>query len=137
MSDLSPHRPSLVTSLSARLLVLTMAFVMLADFLIYTPSIARFRKMYPEEHIAKAHLAILAVEAAQDMTVGTDLEMRLLSQAGAYGIILRKPDRKVLMLSGDMPPNVDAVFDLRKDRFMKWIGDVFVPSSRTKTGSCG
>ena len=126
MSDLSPHRPSLVTSLSARLLVLTMAFVMLAEFLIYTPSIARFRKMYLEEHIAKAHLAILAVEAAQDMTVGTDLEMRLLSQAGAYGIILRKPDRKVLMLSGDMPPNVDAVFDLRKDRFMKWIGDAFV-----------
>lgn len=56
----------------------------------------------------------------------TSLSARLLSQAGAYGIILRKPDRKVLMLSGDMPPNVDAVFDLRKDRFMKWIGDAFV-----------
>ena len=126
MSESTPYRPSLTTGLSARLLVLTIAFVMLAEFLIYTPSIARFRKMYLEEHIARAQLAILAVEAAPDMTVGADLEKRLLSQAGAYGIILREPDRKVLMLSHDMPPDVDVVFDLRVGTFPTWIRDAFV-----------
>ena len=126
MSELKSYRPSSATSLSARLLLLTIAFVMLAEFLIYTPSIARFRKMYLEEHIAKAHLAILAVEAAQDLSVGSDLEMRLLFQAEAYGIILRKQDSKVLMLSGDMPPEVDVVFDLQEGGFLTWVRDAFV-----------
>ncbi|MDP6573227.1 MAG: HAMP domain-containing sensor histidine kinase [Rhodospirillales bacterium] len=126
MSESSPYRPSLATSLSARLLVLTVAFVMLAELLIYTPSIARFRKAYLEEHIAKAQLAALAVEAAPEMTVDADLERRLLSQAGAYGIILREPDRKVLMLSGDMPPDVDVVIDLGKGSFLTWIRDAFL-----------
>ncbi len=126
MSESSPSRPTLATSLSARLLVLTVAFVMLAELLIYTPSIARFRKTYLEEHIAKAQLAALAVEAAPEMTVDVDLEKRLLSQAGAYGIILREPDRKVLMLSGGMPPDVDVVIDLRKGSFPTWIRDAFL-----------
>ena len=38
----------LLKSLSARLLVLTIFFVMLAEVLIYAPSIARFRLVYLE-----------------------------------------------------------------------------------------
>ena len=45
-------RPALHRSLSARLLVLTFAFVLLAEVLIYVPSIARFRRVYLEERIA-------------------------------------------------------------------------------------
>ena len=48
------------------------------------------------------------------MTVGAELERELLSHANAYAIVLRKPDRKVLMLSGHMPPQVDVTFDLRQ-----------------------
>ena len=51
-------------SLSARLLVLTMAFVLLGEVLICVPSIARFRRVYLEERIAAAHLATLSLEAA-------------------------------------------------------------------------
>ena len=38
--------------LSARLLLLTVFFVMLSEFLIYAPSISSFRKDYLNAHIA-------------------------------------------------------------------------------------
>lgn len=125
MTEHNSRRPPFTKSLSARLLALTVLFVMLAELLIYTPSIARFRKTYLEEHIAKAQIAALAVEAAPDMRLGSDLEMELLINAGAYGVVLRKPDLKVLALRGDMPPEVDVTFDLREGNFLIWISDAF------------
>ncbi len=41
-------------SLSARLLVLTLFFVMVAEVLVYVPSIAQFRLSYLEQRIASA-----------------------------------------------------------------------------------
>ncbi|MCH7795026.1 MAG: sensor histidine kinase, partial [Proteobacteria bacterium] len=70
--------PPLAESLSARLLLLTIAFVMLAEVLIYAPSIGRFRLVYLEERLAAAHLAILALEATPDQMIGEDLKRELL-----------------------------------------------------------
>ena len=53
----SPGRP-VIFGLSARLLLLTIAFVMVAELLIYAPSISRFRKSYLEEAVSQAHLEI-------------------------------------------------------------------------------
>jgi signal transduction histidine kinase len=125
MSAMEQKRPSALTSLSARLLVLTMFFIMLSEFLIYAPSVARYRKVYLEEHIAKAHLATLALDATPDNMVSPELEKELLLHADAYGITLKHPDRRVLMLSDDMPPKVDVTFDLRTGNFMMWLKDAF------------
>ena len=119
------RRPSAVRGLSARLLLLTVMFLLLAEFLIWTPSIARFRKVYLEQRISDAHLASLALEATPDNMVSKELEMELLAHAGAYGIVLRKPGRKILMLSTKMPPSVDLTVDLAKGSFTIWIRDAF------------
>ena len=55
--------PGLWRSLSARLLVLTISFVMLAEVLIFAPSVARFRADYLQSRISSAHLASLALKA--------------------------------------------------------------------------
>ena len=47
-----PRMPSLLRSLSARLLVLTVLFVMLSEVLIFAPSAGRFRLTYLEERSA-------------------------------------------------------------------------------------
>lgn len=128
MATNAPHQPSAFNSLSARLLVLTIFFVMVAEFLIYAPSISRFRKVYLEQHIASAHLAILALAATPDGMVSEKLEKQLLTHAGAYGIVMHRPDLKQLMLSTDMPPKVDVAFDLRpmgEGDFITWMGDAF------------
>ena len=118
--------------LSARLLALTVSFVMLAEILIFVPSISRFRKVYLEDQIAKAHLAVLAVEATPENAVGKGLEMDLLLHAGAYGIVLKKPDRHMLMLSKEMPPAVDVTFDLRQGMFFRWIGEALAALAQTR-----
>lgn len=123
---------SLSWGLSARLLALTVLFVMLAEVLIYVPSISRFRKTFLEEQLAKANLAILAVEASPDKVVGKKLAMDLLLHAGAYGIILKEPERRMLMLSKDMPPSVDVTYDLRHVMFPEWIGEAVMTLLRTK-----
>lgn len=113
------------SGLSAKLLVLTIFFVMLAEFLIYTPSIARFRKDYLEEHIATAHLASLALEATPDNMVNRELEEELLYHAEAYSITLKHPTKRVLMLSRMNLPRIDVTFDMRQGNFRMWIFDAF------------
>lgn len=75
MAETSPKKPAFYQSLSARLLVMTVFFVMLAELFIYTLSVARYRKSYLEERIVRARLASLAVETmphqAEDKTSAT------------------------------------------------------------------
>ncbi|NYZ14760.1 HAMP domain-containing histidine kinase [Azospirillum sp. RWY-5-1] len=119
-------RPSPVSrSLSAKLLLLTVLFVMLAEVLIYTPSIARFRLAYLQEKLASAHLAALSVEAAPDLMVNKALQRKLLDHVGAHMIDLIQPDARVYMLSAAMPPRVDATVDLRTAGTADMILDAF------------
>ncbi|MDZ3835899.1 MAG: HAMP domain-containing sensor histidine kinase [Rhodospirillales bacterium] len=118
-------RPSLVTGLSARLLLLTVLFVMLAEVLIYVPSIARFRRDDLDDRLAKAHLAMLALEATPDNMVSKALETTLLKHAGAYAIALSEPDRKMLMLGEGAPPPVEASVDLREETAAGMIANAF------------
>ncbi|MFQ5959347.1 MAG: sensor histidine kinase, partial [Alphaproteobacteria bacterium] len=104
--------PPLTRSLSARLLVLTVAFVMLGEVLIYVPSISRYRLVYLQERLAAAHEATLALEAAADGIVSPELQDELLVHARVRSIALRLPDAAYLMLG--KPPAVDASFDLRE-----------------------
>lgn len=111
--------------LSARLLLLTVGFVMLAEVLIYAPSIGRFRLVYLDERLAAGHLAILALEATPDHMVSRELTIELLAHVEAYTVALTKPGIGKLMLM-DMPPDhIDASFDLRDASFIGLIVDAF------------
>jgi signal transduction histidine kinase len=118
--------PPAAAGLSARLLLLTIAFVMLAEVLIYAPSIGRFRKVYLEERLADAHLAILALEATPDQMVSEELELELLSHVDAKMVALKKPGAGKLMLLAEQPAAIDATFDLRQASFLGLIGEAFV-----------
>ncbi len=132
MPEDQPHRPQFIHSLSFRLLLLTMFFVMLAEFLIWTPSIARYRKVYLEEHLARAHLIMLAVERIPSEEIDESLEKMLLLHTETYGIVLNRPDRRMLMLSKDMPPKVDLMVDMHIDSFFGFIADAFSVLSQTE-----
>ena len=108
--------------LSARLLVLTVLFVLLGEVFIYVPSIARHRLVFLEERIEAARIAALAVEASPDGMVTEELRAALLSRAGVEAVSLKRPGSRRLVLSGDMPPTVDASFDLREATPMGLIG---------------
>ena len=118
--------PPLAWNLSARLLLLTIGFVMLAEVLIYAPSVGRFRLVYLEERLAAAHLAILALDATPDQMIGENLERELLEHVRAYSVGLTRPGVGKLMLMVTAPPPLDASYDLREGRFFGLIRDAFV-----------
>ena len=125
MAEQSPQQPKPHQSLSARLLVLTVFFVMLAELFIYTPSVARYRKTYLEERIVRARLAALAVETMPEQATDASLGQILLRNSDSHAIVLKQADRRLLIAGSGMPPRVDATFDLRKNSFMGWIADAF------------
>ncbi|MBI1208496.1 MAG: sensor histidine kinase [Azospirillum sp.] len=110
-------------SLSAKLLVLTVFFVMLAEVLIFVPSVSRFREVWLEERLAEAHLAAMSLEAAPNQTVSAALESKLLRHVWAHGVELILPRGRVYMLGEDMPPGIDRIYDLRDADVFQLIAD--------------
>src|SRR5258707_3136854 len=68
--------PPVLRSLSARLLVLTIFFVMLGEVMIFAPSVGRFRITYLESKIAAGHLAVLALEATPDNEMTGEIDRK-------------------------------------------------------------
>lgn len=105
--------PSWTRSLSARLLLLTVSFVMLAEVLIYVPSLANFRTNWLLEKIASAHLAVLTLEAAPEGLFGAPLKADILDRVDAHAIVLRRDDRR-LMVFAQQPPTAEVTVHLEE-----------------------
>ena len=99
-------------SLSGRFLALTIVFVMLAEVLIFVPSVARFREDYLLSRLERAQIASLALLAAEDM-IDNELEAELLENAGVLNVVLRRDEARQLMLSSPIPAPIHATYDLR------------------------
>ncbi|VAW01954.1 hypothetical protein MNBD_ALPHA01-2243, partial [hydrothermal vent metagenome] len=104
---------SVRSNLSMQLLLLTMFFVLLAEVLIYVPSIVNFRKTWLEERLSAANIAILAIEAAPDHMISEMLSKKLLDNAGVVAISLKQKDKRQLVLNTDQPLNITARYDIR------------------------
>ena len=111
----------MLNSLSGRFLMLTTIFVMLAEILIFVPSIARFREEYLQNRLERAQIASLVL-LADDM-IDMDLEKELLENAGVFNVVLRRDEARQLMLSTPMPRPIDATYDLRDGTAMVLIRD--------------
>ncbi len=114
------HIPML-NSLSGRFLILTTIFVMLAEVMIFVPSVARFREDYLRDRLERAQIASLAL-LADDMIDGA-LEAELLENAGVFNIVLRRDETRQLMLSSQLPSPIAATYDLRDAGAVTLIGD--------------
>ncbi|MAN62056.1 MAG: histidine kinase [Parvibaculum sp.] len=112
-------------NLSAQLLVLTVLFVMLAEVLIYVPSLSNFRDSWIKQRLAQAQIATLALEATPDNMVANTLRDELLTNAEAFAIVLHRNAARRLILRDDMPPAIDATYDLRDATFFDIIMDMF------------
>ena len=102
----------MINTLSGRFLILTTVFVMLAEILIFVPSVARYREDFLLNRLERAQIASLAL-LADDM-IDPELEEELLLNAGVFNVVLRRNELRQLVLSSPMPAEVDATFDLRE-----------------------
>lgn len=111
----------MLNTLLGRFLILTIVFVMLAEVLIFVPSIARFREDYLLQRLERAQIASLALEA--DDMISPALETELLRNAEVYNVVLRRDEVRQLALSSPLPQPIDATYDMRGVRAMTLIAD--------------
>jgi signal transduction histidine kinase len=112
--------------MSARLLVLTIFFIMLTELAVFAPSIARYRLTYLEERLAQGHLAVLAMQMTP-AEEKSDMAVELLHFADAHSIGLRRPDGVKLLLQdpANPPPPADLEVSLHAPAFFGAVTDAF------------
>lgn len=112
-------------TLSGRFLILTIVFVMLAEVLIFVPSVARYRQDYLLSRLERAQIAALSQIAAEDM-VEPALEAELLRNAEVFNVVLRRDEMRQLILSSPIPAPINATYDLRDPSAWDLIRDAMV-----------
>jgi signal transduction histidine kinase len=121
-------------SLSGRLLLLTILFVMMSVALIYFPSVARYHNQLLQDRIHSAQLAILPFTEAPGQEFSDELRMQLLETAGAKAVILRGGGQHELFLVGPEPPAIEAIYDAGQTDLISQTRDVirclFAPANR-------
>jgi len=118
-------------SLSARLLVLTIFFVMLVEVMIFVPSVARLRESWLNEKLSAAYLAVRTLDVVPDEMVSDRLREELLAHVGVDGINVRRGGAK-LILSREAPPAVHGEVDLSDRYWSKLIMDAMAVLTRTE-----
>ncbi len=99
--------------LASRVLLLTIAFVMVAEIAVFVPSIANYRNTWLRDRLSAAYTAALVLDAAPGDMVPDGLREELLSSVGAQSIAIKRGDTRRLLAVSDMPPMVEDRYDLR------------------------
>jgi signal transduction histidine kinase len=111
--------------LSGKLLFLTILFVMVAEILIYVPSIANFRLNWLNDRLAAAHTAALVLEAAPSGMVPETLAKQVLSSIGARTVAIKMGNERRLLAAANVPSRIAQDIDMRSVTWWRAIIDAF------------
>jgi signal transduction histidine kinase len=105
-------RVSVMRRLSTKLLFLTILFVLIAEILIFPPSLANFRLQWLEQRLATAAAVGVVLMGTQPEELGREAQNEVLQATGAIAIAVRDAGASRLMVVSPMPPQVDVPVDL-------------------------
>lgn len=110
--------------LPAKLLLLTAIFVLLAEILVFLPSVASYRTSWLQERLVAAQLAALASDAFPGGEVPSALKGDLLRTAQVRAIASRRQGERRLVLAPEQDLKVDYVYylQLEPDSFLGALG---------------
>ncbi|MEA2938295.1 MAG: hypothetical protein QOC56_1799 [Alphaproteobacteria bacterium] len=111
--------------LSGKLLVLTTLFVMIAEVLIYVPSMANFRLAWLNDRLSAAYTAALVLDAAPSGMVPESLSRQILDSIGARAVAMKSGQQRRMLAAGDVPTKVDHEVDVRSVPWYRAIIDAF------------
>jgi signal transduction histidine kinase len=127
----SPHQDAVrrgrhVPGLSGKLLLLTILFVMVAEVLVFVPSVSNFRRQWLMSRLEDAQIAALAAEAAPGGQLPKALRDKLLQSVKVKAVAVKGTDSRRLILEQDMPAEIDASYDLRNASWLDLITDALI-----------
>jgi signal transduction histidine kinase len=111
--------------LSGKLLILTTLFVMIAQVLIYVPSIANFRLTWLNDRLSAAYTTALVLSASPEGVVPDALARQMLESIGARAVAMKTGNQRRLLAAADLPPRVDQEVDVRSVSWYRAIFDAF------------
>jgi signal transduction histidine kinase len=111
--------------LSAKLLVLTLSFVMIAEVLIYVPSVANFRLNWLSDRLSAAYTAALVFETAPSGTVPDTVARQILESIGAHAVALKMGNQRRLLAASDIRRPVTHDIDMRDMPWHRAIMEAF------------
>lgn len=106
-------------SLSGRLLLLTLVYVLVTEVLILVPSLGRYHRSLLEARVESAEIAILPFTEVGENQLSEDLRRQLLARASASAVMLKRSDQRELFLRDQMPSRIDLVIDLRNQNLFE------------------
>lgn len=127
-----PRKPRV--GLSGKLLLLTVLFVMVAEILIYVPSVANFRLNWLSDRLAAAHTAALVLDAAPSGMVPESLAKQILNSIGARAVAMKMGNQRRLLAAADMPSEIAQDIDMRERSWFRSIMDAFETLLTCKPG---
>ncbi len=111
--------------LSGKLLLLTILFVMVAEILIYVPSVANFRLNWLNDRLAAAQTAALVLDAAPSGMVPESLAKQILNSIGARAVAMKMGNQRRLLAAADVPSEIAQDIDMRQRSWWHSIIDAF------------
>jgi signal transduction histidine kinase len=111
--------------LSARLLILTVLFVVLGAAVVLPPTLAAFEEQWLLDRVRAAELASLAPEVAPDRVVSEQLAAQLLEGAGVQWVAIQTDGMRRLVLRGKRMSRTPYLVDLRHQAPGSWLAAPF------------
>ena len=108
---LTPRAPD---GLSARLLLLTVAFTLAVEALILGPNLAAFHERWLRDRLQAAELASVGVEALPYSAVEDDTAAELMRIGGVQAVALTEQGVRRLLLQAPNLPRAPELIDLRR-----------------------
>jgi signal transduction histidine kinase len=112
-------------SLSSKLLWLTILFVMIAEVLIFVPSVANTRVRWLEDRLNTAAAAAVVIEGINEMSLPQIIQDDTLMATGTKAIALRKDGMSRMIASVDNLPMVTHQYNLAETSALQAITDAF------------
>jgi signal transduction histidine kinase len=101
-------------SLSGRLLLLTIFYVMIGEVLIFVPSIGHYHRELLGNHIESAELAVMPFTLPESNKLPETLRTQILQRAGAEAVLLTLADQRFFFQVNNEQKTVDHTIDLTK-----------------------
>lgn len=101
-------------SLSGRLLLLTVFYVMLGQVLIFVPTVGQYYRELLGNHVVSAELAVMPFTLPESEKLPAALRSEIIQRAGAEAVLLTLADRRFFFQVNNEPRKVEATIDLNK-----------------------
>jgi signal transduction histidine kinase len=94
---------------------------MVAEVLIFVPSVANFRRNWLMERVVAAKIVSLALEASAGVELPDRLRQELLTTAGVHAVSVKRPNLRRLVIAMPNMAEIADVYDLRSQDFLPLI----------------